>query len=486
MNRLIAYLRRYRDSRKHVRPWALAVPVLVLLFCLPLLRPLRHPDPRDISDAELARYATVQAMVERQSLSMDYELFRPGRGVIEKDGEFYSAQPPVYAALLASAYWSMHKFGITFTSNPALVTYLLTVLGSTLPAAGLAGLIYRMARLFELPRIWRTTLAATVVGGTGVLAYATVLNEPVPAAALVTSAFACIIHIALAKRRLSAAVWLTLAGFCCALGATIDLAAVVFIPILAIVVLSLPWPAVTRLGGVVMFAIGLLPPLMLHYVLVSPVTGDWRPGIMHQELIATFPNVPTATAFTGDDWDDDLTDSGVSKFLFRNTGRIFTAAVGEHGVFSHFPMLVLGIIGISLIMHRHWPPSTKAMAGGTLLAAIFIVVVHTILRRGHTSGAFATPVFIVFTPLLAFWIGAWLRRPHKPISWTAAGVLVAISFIITLIGALAGPLPRVPYDGFTPADALDRLIHGTEADEVNMHRRGAENAENFKPQMGHG
>src|SRR2546428_299657 len=46
--------RRYL-TKPHVRPWALSAPILVLLVCLPLLRPLRHPDPRDVSDDELAR-----------------------------------------------------------------------------------------------------------------------------------------------------------------------------------------------------------------------------------------------------------------------------------------------------------------------------------------------------------------------------------------------------------------------------------------------
>lgn len=472
MNRLIAYLRRYRDSRKHVRPWALAVPVFVLLVCLPLLRPLRHPDPGDISDSELARLATVQAMVERQSLAIDLVTFKPERGLVFKDGHYYSGQPPVLAALLAGAYWSIYKLDVTFETNPALVSYLLTVLGSTLPAAAIAGLMYRMARLFELPRVWRTTLAGVVVVGSGLLAYATVLNEAVPAAALVTAAAASLVHIALAKRRLSAAVWLTVAGMATGLAATVDFTAAVFIPVLAVVTLTLPWPAVTRVGGVVMFCVGLLPPLLLHYVLVSPVTGDWRPGAMHPELHARLvPDLPPTV--TGDDWDDDLTDSGYGAFVERNVLRLLQSLAGEHGLFSHFPVLPLGFIGISLIMHRHWPSSTKALAGGTALAAVVIVTGYAIVRPSWAVPAFATPSFIVFAPLLTFWIGAWLRRGHRPISWTAAGVLLAISGTITTIGLLAGPMPREPFVGYTAADALDRLIIGPRFGDRNHALAGS-------------
>ena len=41
----------------------MSVPILILLIAIPLLRPLRSPDPRLISDDEQARLATVQAMV---------------------------------------------------------------------------------------------------------------------------------------------------------------------------------------------------------------------------------------------------------------------------------------------------------------------------------------------------------------------------------------------------------------------------------------
>src|SRR6476620_11206862 len=59
------YFRRLR-SRQVVRPWALCAPVVVLLIALPLLRPLRSPG--DISENELSRLATIQSLVEHDSL----------------------------------------------------------------------------------------------------------------------------------------------------------------------------------------------------------------------------------------------------------------------------------------------------------------------------------------------------------------------------------------------------------------------------------
>src|ERR671917_487186 len=71
---LMRFLWRLLGRDRHgrmVRPWALLGPVVVLIIALPLLRPLRHPDPRAISDDETARLATVQAVVDHGTLAID-------------------------------------------------------------------------------------------------------------------------------------------------------------------------------------------------------------------------------------------------------------------------------------------------------------------------------------------------------------------------------------------------------------------------------
>src|SRR5688572_11379165 len=134
MNRVLDYLRDYRQ-RKHVRPWALSAPVLILLICLPLLRPLRHPDPRSISDDELARLATIQAIVEQDTLAIDQTSFIHTKDKIEVGEHLYASQPPVMAALLSSIYQIIYSMGLRLDDNPVVVPYLLTLLGVTVPVA---------------------------------------------------------------------------------------------------------------------------------------------------------------------------------------------------------------------------------------------------------------------------------------------------------------------------------------------------------------
>jgi hypothetical protein len=343
---------------------------------------------------------------------------------------------------------------MTFDGNLSMVTYLLTVIGTTLPAAGIAGLVYRMGRLFELPRLWRTVLAATVVFGGGVISYATVLNEHVIAAMLVMSAAACLVHIAISRRRLGAGVWLLVAGFCAALAVTIDLTAGIFLVLLTAVIFSLPWPKTTRLGGLVLYLFGAMPPIFLHCLLVLPITGDWKPGFLHPEM-ASVHIVAHPTTDNAGDWDEE--PGGLWSAVGDNIARAGATLFGNHGLLSHFPAAILAVIGISLVMHRHWPSSTKTLAAASLIAPIVVIGFISYGDRSTDEAGYANRWFILFLPMLLLWIGAWLRRPHRPLSWTMAGVLVGFSMIVSLIGA-TGPLPRTPFTGYTPADALDRLL----------------------------
>src|SRR5436190_24345253 len=91
---------RNREKGPMVRPWGLAAPILVLIVCLPLLRPLRSAE---ISENESSRLATIRAIVEKHTLAIDGATAHPtGEQITSslKGGERrYSSQPQVLAAL---------------------------------------------------------------------------------------------------------------------------------------------------------------------------------------------------------------------------------------------------------------------------------------------------------------------------------------------------------------------------------------------------
>jgi len=460
------YVRRYRQ-KKLVRPWALSAPILVLLIALPLLRPLRMADPdlRHISDGEQARLATVQAIVENHSLAIDATNFTTTTQKVEvadRAGHYrwYSDQPPMMSAMLSPAYWVMRRNGLTFQSNAPTVLYLLTLLGVTVPAACCAGLVYRMGRLFELRRPWRALLAAASVLATGVISYSTVLTPHVPAATFLLASAACLVHLSIAKNRPITPIWLGTSGICAALAASIDPSAIPFLILFPAVIVSLRLSGLRRTGGVLAYAIGAIGPILVHAALTVPVTHDFWQGIGQPSATASAGRREASDARDGSEEDDDAPASSWQS-VGQTLARLTAALGGEHGLLSHFPVLLMGVIGGSMIMHRHWPGSAKVLASATVAGAVFLIVAYTVhLKdwRQWRDAMFAARWFIVFGPLLLFWSGAWLRRSHKLLTWVAVGLLLTFSVAVSLIGA-TGPLPRDGFDRYTAADALGNLLH---------------------------
>lgn len=405
-----------------------------------------------ISDDEQARLATVQAIVERHTLAIDHIAVRWPRAVIIKpDGHRYSEDSPVMPVLLAGPYWVMHRCGLSFDSDAVLTEYLLTLLGVTLPVAFAAGLLYRMGRLFELRRPLRAFLAIFVVIGSGWISYATVLNAGAAAAALVVVAAGCLVQATLTRHRHAVLAWTFAAGLLAALAATYEFTALVFLILLLPVLPVLNWPPAVRAGSIACYILGALIPLALYAGLNRAVTGDLKPGFLHPEMRSD-----AAVDASPPDGDEDSPTFWHS--LANGCGRVATALVGNHGVLTHFPVLVLGLIGVGMVMHRNWPAATKVFAGATVVGAATIVLAYALMRPGWRDPMFANRWFLVFLPLTLFWGGAWLRRPHRPGSWVIAAVLLCFSTGIALLGA-TDPQPHDGYDTYTAKGAWKNLVY---------------------------
>jgi MFS family permease len=358
--------------------------------------------------------------------------------------------------LLSGPYWVMYHCGLTFDRNPVLAEYLLTLLGVTLPVAFAAGLLYRMGRMFELKRPMRAGLALAVVLGSGWISYATVLSAGAAAAALVVMAAACLFQAGTSGRRGAALAWVALAGFLAALAATYELTALAFLLLLVLVVSAYRWPLWSRLGGVALYGTAAMLPLILYAGLNRPITGDLRPGFLHPELRPEIADLVDASRATGTEDDDD--PPTLWRSALHGTGRFLAAFLGPHGVLTHFPILIVGVLGVTMVMHRHWPTTTKMFAAATLASGLAIIAGYTVVNPEWREAMFANRWFVVFLPLTLFWSGAWLRRSHRPLSWVLAAMLLCFSTVIALLGA-TDPLPRQGYEAYTASAAFHHLIH---------------------------
>jgi hypothetical protein len=333
-------------------------------------------------------------------------------------------------------------------------------------------------------------LALAVVLGSGLVSYGTVLNPYATAAALVLLAAAILVQVSIVNSPLRSGGYLTAAGFFAALAAAIDPAAVVFTILFFAIILAMRWRWSLRIGGMLMYAIGLIPPILLHVALSMPITGDWRLGLAHlpaqRSFVPSFPRhtalpapppppapvaKPTPTVDNGGG-DDDMTPPPPTWFqlTWAFLARCFAAFFGNHGLLTHFPVLLVGCAGIASVMHRHWPSSTKTLAIVTVAGAIIVMLRYICLPVDWRWAMFGVRWYVIFLPLLLFWAGAWLRKHHHPATWTLAGALLVFSSAVAIIGA-TNPMPREGYDRYTAAEALRNLTHPSTADTAMLAGR---------------
>src|SRR6266700_1161386 len=208
---------------------------------------------------------------------------------------------------------------------------------------------------------------------------------------------AYLIHVTNARHPAKTGAWLIVCGLCASFAAVIDLSAAPFLALLVPVILAFGWNWGLRFGGVVLYTIGAAPALLMYASLTLPVTGDLRPGFLHPELVGMVHKAPSNVP---DEVDDSIAPAAWKIALFRGLDRTMGALVGSKGVLSHFPVIVVGVLGLSLVLRRHWPASTKVMAAVTLIGAVGIMGGYIFLKVDWTQAMFGPRWFIVFLPLV--------------------------------------------------------------------------------------
>jgi len=168
---------------------------------------------------------------------------------------------------------------------------------------------------------------------------------------------------------------------------------------------------------------------------------------MHPEL-AKYPEHTPLQIFEEDEdpvpwWQPVLQRSG------RPTAELF----GKHGIFTHFPVMIFGLIGAASVVRRNWPATTKLLAAATLALAMLVLIGYAAINPNPAHAMFANRWLLLFLPALLFWTGAWTRARHVRSTWIIAVTLLAFSMAVTLIGA-TDPMPRDGYKAYTPVAVL--------------------------------
>lgn len=452
-------------QRPLVRPWALSAPVLVLMLCLPMLRPLLRPDPSGWSAHEQLTAATVQALVEHHTLAIDQSVFRDNPAAVHRDGHIYSPHSPMLPLLLAPWYWLLMRNGMTYGDDLIFAQYLLTLIGAAVPAAICSGLVYRLGRTFELRRSLRVGLGLVSVIGGGLLTCGVVINPQAPAAMFLLVAISIISYLTVTGHPRRNIVLTLFAGGSAATAACLDPAAAMLAILIPIILMAMRWNGSLRTGGICLYILGAAVPVAANMAMIRMV-GDLpaEPSASAQTMAQlNLPSVPVASvvhAPSPDEGDEDLESApGRVEVLWSRVaswiGRCLEGLVGEHGILSHYPITVLGLLGAIRVLHRNWTPATKAFAGMTLLACLLSVIMFAFV--GPRPMAYGVPWFVTLSPVLLFWTGAWLKRGHRSQSWVMAGIILLFSCVVTFVGMLS-PAPARGYGGYSFGQAVVELF----------------------------
>ncbi|MEO6436172.1 MAG: hypothetical protein ABIP55_10500, partial [Tepidisphaeraceae bacterium] len=238
----------------------------------------------------------------------------------------------------------------------------------------------------------------------------------------------------------------------------IDPAAAIFLALFVFAVPALRWRWPMKLGGLLLFALGAAGPILLHVSLARDMGVSVIPTV-YQRQPTVVTSAPATTA--PDDLDDAArTTSSWWNRLGDDLLRLFAALFGDHGILTHFPILLLGGFGVAAVMHRHWPATTKVLATATVAGGTAIILFFCLYTLAGPGQMFGPQAFIVFLPLFLFWSGAWMRRPHHAVKWSLAACLLLFSIAVTILGA-TNPTPRDGYDRYTVAQALSALVQPT-------------------------
>lgn len=442
-------------ARQRLRPWGLIPPILVLLIAMPLLRPLRHPAPADIHPDEAAILATTEALALQGHAAIERSPLGERASTVLVGRHLYGTQPLVLSALLAPTQKASDALGWTSANSPVPVHYLLTLLGAALPVALSAALIYRLARVYELSRPLRCATALTAVLGSGLISYAVVLNPHAPAAFAMLAALTCIAHAVAAPTTRRLLSLIALAGLCASLAATLDSAAMLIALLLPLALLALPFSWPVRAVCVAAFLIACLPAATLYYQVHLPVTGGWTSTAMVAAEQAT-PPLPTAA---------DAPEPETIASLLKSAGQFImqlgSVLFGSHGVLSHFPVVLLGLLGLLLVLRRHWPMAMKALAALLLLACIIFIACDVAGPRSWRQPGFAARSLLVLVVCLLPFAGVWLRARRSIAAWSLAAPLLLLSCVVGILGA-TGPLIHNAHSGHTAIAAARHLLQPAE------------------------
>jgi hypothetical protein len=375
---------------------------------------------------DASRLATIQALVEHHTFSIDVTAFNWTADKYLYQGHFYSDKPPILAIYGAVFYFLIHHIlKLSFYSQDKLTSYLVTLF--TIGGLSCIGLLYfrkTLIELFKTSHIWGNLLTLIAGAGTLILPYSTVFNNHTTSGALLLIG----VYYLLKPHRLR---HICFSGLFMSLAGGVDLNCFLFIPFAAVLL------ALTQsIRASLIFCVSCLPIIAIFLGLNLHTSGSMMPPAMNAALW-DYPG----SAFNPQNLSGVAGHNDLVGFLNYS----FHMLLGNRGLLSYTPILVFSCFSLVLVVQRRSPlMPAYLLIGMATISYLLLYISRTVNYSGYSFGIrwYANLMLILCLPI------AHLEYQLKTVrSLRFLFISVAcISFAIAIIGS---------YNPFTPDNLSD-------------------------------
>ncbi len=423
--------------------------LFVVTCCAVALLTKTDPDSAHV----MSRLGTVESIVDRRTYALDESIFIGTVDKVQKDGHFYSHQPPLLSTIEAPVYWLLRLPGTRFNNRGRFVmTYAFSLLTNGVALALTVLLIARMLASMSVGAPWDAVLAVLLVFGTWLLPYGLVPNNHGISGLLLTA----LITVLMKCERDGPTPWRAAAA-----GGILGLlAAVEVLPIVSFVPLTIGYFAMRRKldrASWPALAAALALPLAVHALINIRITGDVIPAGFHAELFRYEGSVF-----------DDTTLTGTLKYhsIGDAAAYAWTSLFAYKGFFTFAPVCALGLIA-GVVEWRWWRARQYTAVHAIVLAGIILSLGAALLTTNNYGGeavGFRHAVFL--SPACVILLLPWIAGEARPLRQVVVAV-AAVSTLLMLVCAARQPwsvltLSHAPVGGWDEyLPILGKLVHGS-------------------------
>ncbi len=375
--------------------------------------------PRSYGDTLFSRLATVYALVHDGTFTIEVA-GEPATNpfaarTVDKvriGGRTISSKPPVLPLFMTAEYMALRALTGWSLEDPedlARITRVMTYTFCGLPFLVLVWALTRSVQIVAPGNAAAAFLGFAAIAGTQAAAFATVLNNHVPAASAVMLCFLIAIRLVADPSSASPPVFIAF-GLAAGFAATVDTPTALFPALLGLVLA--PRHLKPLLGWAIPAALVLVA---MQSVALYLSAGNALPVQLRSDVYL----------FENSEWRNPL---GVDAINDPRALYLFHITVGRVGIFSLFPVTLLAIPGLILWWRRPDPTVAIPMcaAPGTLVIAAYYVMT----TNNYGGSAFGFRWFIVLGPVFLLLAAPAVAR-FRTALWLVALVLLGVSMVST-------------------------------------------------------